>query len=259
MNTSIRCIIHLNIAVSSRYKIAFLLPPSNPPAELHCTPLQHLTLASSCAPARAVASILSHSYLSMRHLQSSVEHLAAMAAATPSPAPASVHTDTFLIIAAVLCFLLCVVGLAFVARCSLLCNPSAYSVDAEPAAAMPPAPCKGLGKKALQSLPTVSFEADERDQDQEERPECAICLAEFARGNEVRVLPPCGHWFHAACVDAWLLSSSTCPSCRRALVVVPAQAPPDPPSCCASAQASTEAEYSVAVSGERGPCQTPDP
>ncbi|XP_020186559.1 RING-H2 finger protein ATL80 [Aegilops tauschii subsp. strangulata] len=177
-----------------------------------------------------------------RHLlQQSVDRLAAMAAppaATMDGGGTSAHTDTVLIVIAVLCFLLCVVGLAMVARCSLLCNPSAFSVDG-PAAK---APCGGLEKKTLQSLPTVSWRPEPREVDEEEgeRPECAICLAEFARGDEVRVLPHCGHGFHAACVDVWLLSSSTCPSCRRALVVVsPAPPTTHPPAgtttCCAVA------------------------
>ena len=202
----------------------------------------------------------------MRRLLASVERLAAVAAATPASS-VGVHTDTFLILAAVLCFLLCVVGLAFVARCSRLCNPSAYSVDAGPGggAAMPPAAArKGVEKEALRKLPTVPFEGS----DAGERPECAICLAEFARGDEVRVLPPCGHAFHAACVDTWLLCTSTCPSCRSALVLAPASnSTTDPPRCCASAQAAlAEPEYSVAVAVavavvvERGgPCRTSVP
>ncbi|RLM87331.1 RING-H2 finger protein ATL44-like [Panicum miliaceum] len=204
----------------------------------------------------------------MRRLLDSVERLAAVAAATP--ASAGVHTDTFLILAAVLCFLLCVVGLAFVARCSRLCNPSAFSVDAGPGdgAAMPPAAAarKGVEKEALRKLPTVPFEGAGREEwgdDGGERPECAICLAEFARGDEVRVLPPCSHAFHAACVDTWLLRTSTCPSCRSALVLAPAPAASgttDPPQCCASAQAApAESEYSVAVAVERGPCRTSAP
>ncbi|CAL5082766.1 unnamed protein product [Urochloa decumbens] len=200
----------------------------------------------------------------MRHLLASVEHLAAVAAATPPPAGASgggVHTDTFLILGAVLCFLLCVVGLAFVARCSRLCNPSSYSVDAaDPggeSAIMPAAARnKGIEEAALRKLPTVPFAGE----GEEERPECAICLAEFARGDEVRVLPPCGHAFHAACVDTWLLCTSTCPSCRTALLVAPA-APSDPHrplQCCASA--SAEPECSVTVTVEHGrPCRTSVP
>ncbi|XP_020186560.1 RING-H2 finger protein ATL80 [Aegilops tauschii subsp. strangulata] len=194
-----------------------------------------------------------------RHLlQQSVDRLAALAA-PPAAAMArggtSVHTDTLLILAAVLCFLLCVVGLAMVARCSRLCNPSAFSVDAPGAVA---APCKGIKKKALQALPTVSWRPEQEKNDEEagERPECAICLAEFAGGDEVRVLPTCGHGFHAACVDVWLLSSSTCPSCRRALVVSPAplatESPP-PQTCCERADVLA-AQASAAVSGS-GRCR----
>jgi hypothetical protein len=174
-----------------------------------------------------------------RHLlQESVDRLAEMAAPPLATAKAGgvLHTDTLLILGAVLCFLLCVVGLALVARCSRLCNPSAFAIDA-PGIMAAKAPCKGIKKKALQSLPTVSWTAPERLEQEEEAgdvPECAICLAEFASGDEVRVLPTCGHGFHAACVDVWLLSSSTCPSCRRALVVSlpPATEPPTTARCC---------------------------
>lgn len=47
--------------------------------------------------------------------------------------------------------------------------------------------------------------------------DCAVCLCEFAGEDRLRLLPPCGHAFHAGCIDTWLLSSSTCPLCRRAL------------------------------------------
>jgi hypothetical protein len=177
-----------------------------------------------------------------RHLlQESVDRLAAMAAppAAMAGGGGAVHTDTLLILTAVFCFLLCVVGLAMVARCSRLCNPSVFSDDA-PGAMVSKAPCKGIKKKALQQLPTVSWrpEHGEKGEEDGEVPECAICLAEFASGDEVRVLPPCGHGFHVACVDVWLLSSSTCPSCRRALVVVAAPPPAEPPATCSCAPAA---------------------
>ncbi|KAF0905815.1 hypothetical protein E2562_008865 [Oryza meyeriana var. granulata] len=200
----------------------------------------------------------------MRHLLQSSEHLAATTAtATASGGGGGVHTDTFLILAAVLCFLLCVVGLALVARCSRLCNPSSFAVEAEHVEeAMPPAAvCKGLKKKALQSLPTVSYETGGAGEEEEERPECAICLAEFARGDEVRVLPPCGHGFHAACVDVWLVSSSTCPSCRRSPLLVAPPSPAaatEPPPCCADA-AQTSAQPEPAGASERGRCRTSVP
>ncbi|KAK3149849.1 hypothetical protein QOZ80_3AG0223860 [Eleusine coracana subsp. coracana] len=57
---------------------------------------------------------------------------------------------------------------------------------------------------------------------------CAICLSEYAGGDElVRVVPACGHFFHAGCgVDAWLRARRTCPLCRGGLWPLPR--PPRP-------------------------------
>ncbi|KAM7211724.1 hypothetical protein V8F06_012904 [Rhypophila decipiens] len=43
---------------------------------------------------------------------------------------------------------------------------------------------------------------------------CAICTEDLVDGSQVRSLP-CGHCFHPACVESWLLGfSTTCPLCR---------------------------------------------
>ncbi|OEL25427.1 hypothetical protein BAE44_0013554 [Dichanthelium oligosanthes] len=49
--------------------------------------------------------------------------------------------------------------------------------------------------------------------------ECAICLAEFVDGDAVRVMPACGHGFHARCIERWLEGGrrSSCPTCRAPL------------------------------------------
>lgn len=74
---------------------------------------------------------------------------------------------------------------------------------------------KGLNKKSLESLPELSFAA-EHDQ---KFSLCAICLTEYVAGDKIRVLPPCEHGFHVECVDTWLVSHSSCPSCRRQVIV----------------------------------------
>ncbi|KAL6634933.1 hypothetical protein ACP70R_027604 [Stipagrostis hirtigluma subsp. patula] len=48
-------------------------------------------------------------------------------------------------------------------------------------------------------------------------PDCAVCLSPFAPEAELRLLPACRHAFHAACVDAWLRTTPSCPLCRAAV------------------------------------------
>ena len=77
----------------------------------------------------------------------------------------------------------------------------------------------GIKKRALRSIPVEVYvaagEGEEAGAGDEDEDVCAICLGEFADGEKVRVLPRCGHGFHVPCVDAWLLSRGSCPTCRR--------------------------------------------
>ncbi|KAL7092528.1 hypothetical protein ACP275_12G169300 [Erythranthe tilingii] len=47
--------------------------------------------------------------------------------------------------------------------------------------------------------------------------QCPVCLSAFAQGEEIRLLGACKHAFHAACIDMWLHSHSSCPVCRAAV------------------------------------------
>jgi E3 ubiquitin-protein ligase RNF115/126 len=50
----------------------------------------------------------------------------------------------------------------------------------------------------------------------EGRAECSICMDEVNIGEKVTELP-CHHWFHHACVAAWLAEHDTCPHCRKGI------------------------------------------
>ncbi|XP_031489837.1 RING-H2 finger protein ATL74-like [Nymphaea colorata] len=84
---------------------------------------------------------------------------------------------------------------------------------------------KGLKQKAIRAIPVGAFDAGAC-----KSTNCSICLFEFLTGEQVRVFPLCGHCFHPSCIDTWLSSHSSCPSCRRLLLSRKTAAPPPPPS-----------------------------
>ncbi|VAH07822.1 hypothetical protein VPH35_003342 [Triticum aestivum] len=74
---------------------------------------------------------------------------------------------------------------------------------------------RGGRNRGAQALPCLAYSAG-LELAGSSRSECAICLAEFERGEQVRVLPRCNHGFHALCIDRWLAARPTCPTCRQA-------------------------------------------
>ncbi|KAK4767988.1 hypothetical protein SAY87_003129 [Trapa incisa] len=126
-----------------------------------------------------------------------------------------VDSDFVVILAALLCSLICVLGLVAVARCAWLrcLSSTSAAASSQPSSPASSKANKRLNKKILRSLPTLTYAPESATKFSE----CAICLAEFSSGEEIRVLPQCGHAFHVACIDKWLESHSSCPSCRRIL------------------------------------------
>jgi len=77
----------------------------------------------------------------------------------------------------------------------------------------------GLDQDVIDALPVFLYrEVVGAGAGAKEPFDCAVCLCEFAGDDRLRLLPLCGHAFHIDCIDTWLLSNSTCPLCRCALV-----------------------------------------
>ncbi|KAL2906737.1 E3 ubiquitin-protein ligase ATL76 [Bienertia sinuspersici] len=74
----------------------------------------------------------------------------------------------------------------------------------------------GVDKRALKTFPVVKFSKDVKIQGL--GTECVICLSEFKGSEKIRILPKCNHGFHVKCIDEWLSSHSSCPTCRQSLV-----------------------------------------
>lgn len=49
---------------------------------------------------------------------------------------------------------------------------------------------------------------------------CSICICEFEEGEELRLLPTCGHIFHTECILPWLTEKkNSCPLCQREVLI----------------------------------------
>ncbi|KAL5719327.1 RING-type E3 ubiquitin transferase [Ranunculus cassubicifolius] len=75
----------------------------------------------------------------------------------------------------------------------------------------------------LSSLPTLVFSSGMKIKlaGGGEEAECAICLSEFVNGESVRILPKCKHGFHVKCIEGWLSSHLSCPTCRTICASLP--------------------------------------
>ncbi|CAO1942142.1 unnamed protein product [Urochloa humidicola] len=157
----------------------------------------------------------------------------------------SFDANVVMILAVLLCALICALGLNSIVRCAIRCSttrmsppPGAGGAGArrrghpaaageQPGMSVARLAQAGARRKALRAMPTLVYSAGMLPQQDAAGggggggPVCAICLAELEPGERVRVLPKCNHGFHARCVDRWLLARSTCPTCRQPLFAAP--------------------------------------
>lgn len=163
----------------------------------------------------------------------------AVDASSPAPPPlvtpaaaagtVEIHIDATInagwLIAPLLCFICPIVLLWFVLNgdCTEAAlppprpQPHAAAAAVTASTAGGPATDARLKKMGLKRIPVVVFEA---------RPgasatdDCVICLGEFDDGDKVRVLPRCHHSFHVQCIDPWLATHPSCPTCRDRLLIL---------------------------------------
>merc|ERR1712187_493130 len=70
-----------------------------------------------------------------------------------------------------------------------------------------------MGKRALTQ---IERERAEANANRYKVKSCAICLEAFEDTPDKKTrLLPCGHTFHACCVDTWQETRGTCPICRH--------------------------------------------
>ncbi|CAJ1935712.1 unnamed protein product [Sphenostylis stenocarpa] len=121
--------------------------------------------------------------------------------------------DGMVLIAAIVCALVCALGLNTMLQCVFQC---ALRVLTQPRQwiASRRLNC-GLKRKEMVALPTSTYTHSASPSSSPST--CVICLAEFSDGDPVRFLPKCNHYFHVICIDEWLLSHSSCPTCRHLL------------------------------------------
>ncbi|CAO2827727.1 unnamed protein product [Amaranthus hypochondriacus] len=130
----------------------------------------------------------------------------------------SFDANIIMILAVLICALICSLCINTFIRCVIKCSsmitgePNYYlnMIDYEKKKA------NGLDKRALKTFHVVKYSKDVKIQGLST--ECVICLSEFKTGEKIRILPKCNHGFHVKCIDKWLNSHSSCPTCRQSLV-----------------------------------------
>ncbi|GJN17324.1 hypothetical protein PR202_gb04381 [Eleusine coracana subsp. coracana] len=172
---------------------------------------------------------------------------------SPGGGDASFDTNMVIILAALLFALLFALGLNSLVRCLLRWarrgSPPVGETGGRNASGRSGG-SGGLKKRALRGIPVEVYGACGADGAPTVAADvCAICLGEFADGDKVRVLPRCAHGFHVRCVDTWLASHDSCPTCRGSVLD---GAPPRSSANAASA-ASTPAAAAAAGGGSQRP------
>mmetsp|Transcript_21727 Transcript_21727/g.61729 ORF Transcript_21727/g.61729 Transcript_21727/m.61729 type:complete len:291 (-) Transcript_21727:270-1142(-) len=76
---------------------------------------------------------------------------------------------------------------------------------------------RGATQDVIDTMPTVKYCPHSHGCSETS---CAVCLADFEEGDEMRQLP-CKHHFHRPCIDKWLKRNKVCPLCLQDIQATP--------------------------------------
>ncbi|KAJ0973328.1 hypothetical protein J5N97_021287 [Dioscorea zingiberensis] len=147
----------------------------------------------------------------------------------------SFDANVVMILAVLLCALICALGLNTIVRWVLQCT-NRVGLGSDESERVARLAQSGLRRKVIRALPVYVFSEELKIS------ECAICLSDFMPGERVRVLPKCKHGFHVKCIDRWLMGRSSCPTCRQCLFHTRQKA-----SGCAVAETGQETQPSHSI------------
>ncbi|XP_047321024.1 RING-H2 finger protein ATL78-like [Impatiens glandulifera] len=128
----------------------------------------------------------------------------------------NIDTNVVMILSVLLCALVCSLGINSIVKCVLRCSSLISSSSGHGVGSSSHFANTGVKKKALKTFPIMSYSVGLKTPSMDD--DCAICLSEFTPGERVRVMPKCNHGFHVRCIDKWLNSHSSCPTCRHSLI-----------------------------------------
>ncbi|XP_021758231.1 RING-H2 finger protein ATL73-like [Chenopodium quinoa] len=130
-------------------------------------------------------------------------------------ANAGIDANMVVILGVLLFALLCTLGLNSLVRCAThCCTGHHHHHRQELGNTYVGAISQGLKRSTIRQIPTTIYDIATSVM---MSTDCMICLGEFIQGENVKVLPKCKHGYHSKCIDTWLLSRSTCPTCRQSL------------------------------------------
>ncbi|KAL7605880.1 RING-H2 finger protein ATL78 [Lactuca sativa] len=150
-------------------------------------------------------------------MRTTVDAIAASPTPSTDTANKSFDANVVMVLSVLLCALICSLGLNSIIRCVLRCSNLVHSESNTSQESTPARLANtGIKKKALKTFPVVSYWEGLKLPGLGK--ECVICLSEFIVEEQVKILPKCNHGFHIRCIDKWLSSHSSCPTCRHSLI-----------------------------------------